>query len=148
MSVSSRAPERPHDLEVRIRFIRQNASRVVGYFAALPTAVVLCTGDLNACVIGGTADAVRAYVWELDEANANTFAIRKTRFIDILRGMNRGGAYGFDREAYQRFFPLARGAGFPVVDGDFDKARVEGYRFFTVNPYVIRDELRVLVTSV
>ena len=63
---------------------------------------------------------------------ADKITIRKTRFGEIVQGMMAGGAYGFDEEAYLRFLPLARSLGMPVADADFESARREGERFFTV----------------
>ena len=91
---------------------------------------------------------MRALVREFHETNFDAITIRKTRFIDILRGMSRGGAYGFDETAYKQFYPLALAAGLPLLPGDFESARVKGYRFFTVNPYVILAELRELMAAI
>jgi hypothetical protein len=40
----------------------------------------------------------------------------KTRFVEIVEGLRRGGAYAFDEESYQRFFHLAKlnGINIPV----------------------------------
>jgi len=39
--------------------------------------------------------------------------IKKTRFGDIINGLQRGGAYAFDEESYRRFLPIAKQSGLP-----------------------------------
>jgi hypothetical protein len=63
---------------------------------------------------------------------SDKFTIRKTRLGEILDGVRAGAAYAFDEEAYSGFLPLARAAGLPAVDADFERARSEGRQFFTV----------------
>ena len=33
--------------------------------------------------------------------------VKKTRFGEIIKGLEKGGAYAFDRESYDKFFILA-----------------------------------------
>lgn len=106
-------------------------TKVVGYFAYQSTAEVICT-DGDACVVSGSAGAMKQYLAELDPERASKATVKKTRFGEILRGLERGAAYAFDRESYGRFYPLAVNAGLPVEPADFeDQGRPRG-RFLTV----------------
>ena len=106
-------------------------TKVVGYFAYRSRAEVVCT-DVDACVIAGSERAMRDFVLEVDPAAADSHTIKKTRFGEILRGLQLGGAYAFDEESYSRFFPLARDAEIPVSEADFAEQSKIGNRFFTV----------------
>ena len=105
-------------------------SRVIGYFAYRSPTDLVCT-DTDACVIAGSDEAMQQYLRELAPSAAGA-SIRKTRFIEILRGLNLGAAYAFDKESYARFYPLAREAGLDVAQPEFDEQRKLGNRFFTV----------------
>lgn len=106
-------------------------TKVVGYFAYLSPAQVVCT-DVDACVISGSIGAMRRHLAEMDPLGAPRATVKKTRFGEIRRGLELGAAYAFDQEAYARFYPLAVEAGLPVAEGDFEKAGDRGLRFFTV----------------
>ena len=106
-------------------------TRVIGYFAYFSPTDHVCT-DTDACVIAGSGEAMQQYLSEMAPASAGDASVRKTRFIDILRGLNLGAAYAFDNESYARFYPLAREAGLDVAQADFDEQRKLGNRFFTV----------------
>ena len=106
-------------------------TKVVGYFAYYTRAQVICTGG-DACVISGSAGAMRQYLEELGPERASKATIRKTRFGEILQGLQVGAAYAFDRESYGRFYPLALEAGLPVEAADFDDPSRRRGRFFTV----------------
>jgi hypothetical protein len=104
---------------------------VIGYFAYRSRLDVVCV-DGDACLIGASEMAMKAYVTEFDSANAAGATIRKTRFREIFRGLRLGAAYAFDESAYSRFYPLALEAGLPVSIADFEAAKADGSRFFTV----------------
>jgi hypothetical protein len=105
--------------------------KVVGYFAYHSAAEVICT-DGDACVVSGSVGVMKQYLAELDPERASKATVKKTRFGEILRGLELGAAYAFDRESYGRFYPLAVNAGLPVEPADFeDPSRPRG-RFFTV----------------
>jgi hypothetical protein len=106
-------------------------TKVVGYFAYHSPAEVICT-DGDACVVSGSAGAMKQYLEELDPKRASKATVKKTRFGEILRGLELGAAYAFDRESYGRFYPLAVNAGLPVEPADFDAHGRRGARFFTV----------------
>jgi hypothetical protein len=105
-------------------------TRVIGYFAYLSPTDLVCT-DTDACVIAGSGEAMQQYLSEMAPSSAAA-GVRKTRFIEILRGLSLGAAYAFDNESYARFYPLAREAGLDVAQPDFDQERKLGNRFFTV----------------
>lgn len=106
-------------------------TKVVGYFAYLSPAQVVCS-DVDACVISGSIGPMRWHLAELDPLWAPRATVKKTRFGEIQRGLELGAAYAFDQEAYARFYPLAVEAGLPVAAADFEKAGDRGLRFFTV----------------
>ena len=109
----------------------QRDSKVVGYFAHWSRMQVVCT-DRDACVISGSIEAMREYLAELDPLGASKATVRKTRFGEVLRGLQLGGAYAFDKDSYARFYPLALEAGLPVGVADFEGQADRGGRFFTV----------------
>jgi hypothetical protein len=106
-------------------------TKVIGYFAYSSPMQVVCT-DVDACVIAGSSTAMREYAAEIDPHGASKTTVKKTRFGDILRGLELGGAYAFDEESYSRFYPLALDAGIPVAPADFEEQYQRGNRFFTV----------------
>jgi len=107
-------------------------TKVIGYFAYMSTAEVICTDD--ACVISGSSDEMERYVEELHPGRANKATVKKTRFGEIRLGIEMGAAYAFDEASYERFYPLAREAGILVERADFEEARKRNMRFFTVRP--------------
>jgi hypothetical protein len=111
--------------------MRNDESRVIGFFAYRARAEVICV-EKDACLIAGSEAAMEKYIHDLTGMPTERFTIRKTRLGEILEGVTAGAAYAFDKEAYSRFFPLARAAGLPVRDADFEMARSEGRQFFTV----------------
>ena len=106
-------------------------TRVIGYFACLSPGHVVCT-DVDACVVSGSRRAMEEYLSGIHPRGAHKATVRKTRFGEIVRGLELGAAYGFDQESYARFYPLALDAGIPVAPADFEAQRHEGARFFTV----------------
>lgn len=109
----------------------QRDTKVVGYFGYWSATQVVCT-DVDACVVAGSSDAMEEYVAEMDPLRAATASVKKTRFGEILRGLELGGTYAFDEESYARFYPLALDAGLPVAAPDFEGRRNQGERFFTI----------------
>ena len=111
--------------------MQNSGSKVVGFFAYRTRAEVVCV-ERDACLIAGSEEAMREYLRELTGLTPDKFTIRKTRLGEILEGIRVGAAYAFDEEAYSRFLPLARAAGLPAADADFENARENGRRFFSV----------------
>ena len=101
--------------------------KVIGYFAYVTPIELYCTGE--ACVIAGTYDGMKEYISEIKGGMRVSGKIRKTRFGAILKGLQMGAAYAFDEEAYSCFYPLAKQAGLPVLEADFEKQKAEGQRF-------------------
>ena len=106
-------------------------TKVIGYFAYRSRLEVVCT-DVDACVIAGSEQGMKEYLAEEFALSSEEATIRKTRFAEIAQGLSVGAAYAFDRESYGRFYPLAKQAGLPVAEADFDHAESLGNRFFTV----------------
>ena len=109
------------------------SKKVIGYFAYASPNEVVCTGDGgDACVISGSVRAMKAFLKEIDPEGQKKHTVKKTRFEEILRGLNLGATYGFDEESYKKFYPLARKEGLPVEEADFNDMKGKGFRFFTV----------------
>ena len=108
-------------------------NKVIGSFAYASRTEVFCTGDAgDACVIFGSQQVAEDYLKELDPDGWKKNTIKKTRFGEILNGLQLGAAYAFDEESYARFYPLARKEGLAVDKGNFKKQKSEGFPFFTV----------------
>ena len=72
-----------------------------------------------ACIIAGSYKRMKEYLAQSTNKPPGKIKIRKTRFGEILSGMNMGGAYSYDEESYGRFLPLAREEGMKCEDVDF-----------------------------
>ena len=92
-------------------------AKVIGYFAYASQTEVVCDGD--ACVVAGSDAALRTYISELGAVDGISHTVKKTRFGEIMRGMNLGAAYAFDEVAYSRFYPLAQREGYDFGPEDF-----------------------------
>ena len=107
--------------------------KIIGYFAFASLTEVVCTGDQgDACVISASVRAMKAFLKEIDPHDQKGHTVKKTRFGEILSGLNLGAAYGFDEESYKKFYPLARKAGLPVEEANFNQMKDKNFRFFTV----------------
>jgi hypothetical protein len=83
-----------------------SAHKVIGYFSYSEIGV-FCDDD--ACVISGTKKSMLTYINQMLPHHHNEGnIIKKTRFDEIIGGLERGGAYAFDKEAYIQFFSLAQ----------------------------------------
>ena len=85
------------------------AHKVVGYFSCSDRGNVFCDGD--ACIIAGTAELLHSYIKEMIPNHKKQDIVKKTRFGEIIDGLELGGAYAFDKEAYMAFFSLAEQCG-------------------------------------
>lgn len=82
-------------------------SKVMGHFCYTPPDQVVCDGD--ACVIAGSESVMQHSLEALPEVGVSGGEmIKKTRFGEILQGLEQGGAYAFDEVAYQRFLAQAK----------------------------------------
>jgi len=95
--------------------------KVIGYFAYHRGGEVICDGD--SCVIAGSEEKMKAYIAASAGEITKKPTIKKTRFGEIKRGMELGGAYSFDEESYSRFHPVARKAGINAGPEDFSEQR-------------------------
>jgi hypothetical protein len=74
--------------------------KVIGYFAYYADGNVFCDGD--ACVIAHSLDAMKKYLNE-SGSPVDQATIKKTRFGEVIQGMQQGAPYAFDNVAYTKF---------------------------------------------
>lgn len=89
---------------------------VVGYIAWKSRMEVLVDGP--SCLVVGSKEKMRSLLLMRDLKTVD-FAIKKARFEDILAGLQHGGEYGFEEEAYGRFSPMAEEMGIREIRFDF-----------------------------
>jgi hypothetical protein len=94
-------------------------SKVIGYFAFSSPTEVICEGE--ACVISGSEQDMKKYIVSALRDPSKNATIKKTRFGDIIKGMEMGAPYAFDEQSYNRFYPLANRIGFNLKEEDFSK---------------------------
>lgn len=111
--------------------MKNNYTKVIGFFSYTSPTEVLCT-DGSACIIAGSEYSMKNYIKEMDPTNNKFRTIRKTRFGDIMKGLKLGAAYGFDKDSYNKFYPLAIDEGLEVMTVNFDEQELKGNRFITV----------------
>ena len=109
------------------------ADPLIGYLAR-DGLHVLCDGD--GCVIAGSKQKLRDILRRSGPAAANMDTIQTALFSEILAGMQRGGAYCFDEEAYGRFLAPGRRIGMPLTDEDFSDPGPLGMHFVRVQSLV------------
>ena len=105
-------------------------SKVIGYFAFRSPTELICEGD--ACVISGTEQDMKKYIASALKDSSKKATIKKTRFGEIIKGMEMGAPYAFDEQSYNRFFPLANRFGFNLKEEDFSKETETGYHFIVI----------------
>ena len=105
--------------------------KVVGYFAYLSPAEVLCS-DGNSCIIAGSNISMKKYLKEMIPEGTKNPIIKKTRFGEILAGLKKGAAYAFDEISYKKFYPLALKEKLPINKVNFKEIQSEGKRFVTL----------------
>lgn len=83
------------------------AGKIMGYYSySATTRHVFCDGD--ACIIAGTTQLMHSYLhMMLSNHKEEQDIVKKTSFGEIINGLEKGGAYAFDSEAYARFFSFA-----------------------------------------
>jgi hypothetical protein len=90
----------------------------------------LCDGD--GCIIAGS----RAKICQIRDRFGSRLSamqiVQPAPFSDIWDGLQRGGAYCFDEEAYGRFLEPARRHGIPVTEQDFSDPGPLGLHFVRV----------------
>ncbi len=107
-----------------------SSGKVIGYIAYVTKLQLICEGD--SCIVAGSRKKMISYLEIARPGESKKVTITKARFGDIKRAIELGAAYSFDREAYERFHPLARKSGIDVGPADFDAAESEGIQFVTV----------------
>lgn len=94
--------------------LKRSSEEVVGYFAYTREGEVCCDGD--ACVIAGSKELMKTYLREMG-GDVNQDIIKQTYYDEVIAGIEKGGAYAFDKEAYDRFLRIAElngiGGGLP-----------------------------------
>jgi hypothetical protein len=107
-------------------------SKVIGYFAKLSPTEVVCEGD--ACVIAGSEEEMKKYIKSISNNLLKQTVIKKTRFGEIMNGIKLGAPYAFDKESYDRFYPLAKKVGLNLKKEDFSVPTETGHHFVVVRP--------------
>ena len=105
----------------------ENFTKVIGYYARLRGTHLFCNGP--ACIIASSESALKNAIRAVRPEDAKSCIIRKTRFVDILKGLFADARYAFDQDAYQRFYPLACKEGL--------EALIDPKEFPTDAPYLI-----------
>lgn len=106
-------------------------TKIIGYFAYRSKIEIICTGE-QACIIAGREIDLKNFINELYPGQTKMFTIKKTKFGEIKNGLLLGASYAFDKQSYERFYPLALEEGLDVKEADFDSQKKTGNRFFTV----------------
>jgi hypothetical protein len=75
---------------------------------------VFCDGD--ACVIAHSEKALKAYILKMGKGKIKGYHIKKTRYGEILKGLQMGAAYAFDEKTYTVFYPLAKADGMNLFE--------------------------------
>jgi hypothetical protein len=96
----------------------------------------LCDGD--GCIIAGSRAKLQDIIRRSGAAGAQMDTIQSARFSEILAGMQLGGAYCLDEEAYGRFLEPGRRIGMPLTDEDFSDPGPLGMHFVRVQSLVGR----------
>lgn len=93
---------------------KRSNEEAIGYFAYTKAGEVCCDGD--ACIIAGSEELMKTYLREMG-GDINKDIIKRTYYGEVMTGIGKGGAYAFDKEAYDRFFCIAElngiGGGLP-----------------------------------
>lgn len=109
---------------------RDDDTRVIGYLAYTPPMHAVCDGDAR--VIAGSESAMKEYMEATTSGPLEQTRIKKTRFGEILKGLELGGAYAFDEPSYHRFQPLAKKVGVPLSPQDFSGPSPTGMHFVRI----------------
>lgn len=113
--------------------------KVVGYFAYISKYEVFCDGD--ACVIAGSEQKMKGYLSKMSRKDVSKHTIKKTKFGEIMSGINYGAPYCFDEEAYNRFYPLAQKEGLDIGPENFSKKTSTGMHFVKIQKISMNDHL-------
>ncbi len=109
------------------------SNKIIGYFSHSRGAV-LCDGD--ACVIAGSRKLMLGYMQEMAPFVPGVDVIKKTKFIEIINGLEHGAAYALDEFSYRIFFPLAKKYGMndlPLPNKFFSQFTNASMHFIRIN---------------
>ena len=106
-------------------------TKVIGCFSYKSQTEVTCDGD--ACIVAGSEKAMRDYLLSMSKEAHDKSTIKKTRFGEIIQGLKHGGAYAFDEESYNRFYPLANRIGYNLKEEEFTPTET-GRHFVVIRP--------------
>jgi hypothetical protein len=114
-----------------VKHIEKN-SKVVGYFSYDSSGKVFCAEGV--CIVAGSEELTKTYLRKMTSKNPDRLIIKKIRFGEIMHDMQEGVKYSFDKEAYNRFLPLAKANGIEnLLSGDvFLNEPSTGLDFITV----------------
>jgi hypothetical protein len=68
----------------------------------------------GACIVAGTQSALNKYFKE-STTDSNEFDKRKTRFFEVIEGIELGGVYALDKESLKVFKPIAKKLGINLL---------------------------------
>ena len=94
------------------------STKVIGYFALRKNSVnMLCDGD--ALVIAGSQQLMTRYITKLAVDRSSKYKVKKTRYGEIIQGMQMGGVYTFDKISFNKFLPLLKSEGKVIAELKF-----------------------------
>ncbi len=95
--------------------MKDRLKKVVGYFAIRRGSPnLLCDGE--ACVIAGSQQLMTWYIVKLAGDEPSNYQVKKTRYSEIMKGMQMGGIYSFDQKAYNKFLPILKAEGKNIAE--------------------------------
>ena len=80
--------------------LKRSNEEAIGYFAYTRAGEVCCDGE--ACIIAGSKELMKTYLSEMS-GDVNKDIIKQTYYDEVMAGIEKGGAYAFDKESYDRF---------------------------------------------
>lgn len=112
----------------------QDKQRVIGFFASTGSHILL---DGDACIVTGAEDTLSRLLSRQSPKDALGQAldmrVRKIRFAAIMQGLTGGGAYAFDRAAFDLFLPLANLYGYEIEQTQWEhEQETDGLALLTV----------------
>jgi hypothetical protein len=102
---------------------------VIGYVASKSRTEVLCEGP--SCLVVGSKEKMRTLL-SMRGLRPADFTITNARFEHILAGLQYGGEYGFDEDAYKRFAPSAEEVGISRIEFDFTPSEPGKVKFLHI----------------
>lgn len=82
-------------------------------------------------MIAGSLEQLRACLATHPKLRDASLTLAKIRFADVHTGLDAGAAYAFDKEAFERFAPLARDVGIDVAE-TFPRRDLDAFNFVKV----------------